>query len=238
VKFSVIVPAYNEQAWIGHTLRRIQRSIDAAGRDMYELIVVDNASSDRTAAVAEENGARVVKEQHRGVGRARNKGAAASTGDVLIFIDADTIVPDQLFVRIRQVIAQPAVIGGAVDIKYTAQRRGVRWYLAFEHIVGMLAHTARGATQFCWREVFNSIGGYDPALWMNEDVDFYRRLAKYARKNGRGIELIGDIHVEPSTRRFDRVPLSLIIRRMNPLDSWVNRRDRQMWRQWYDDPIR
>jgi len=238
VKFSVIVPAYNEQAWIGHTLRRVQRAIDVAGRDMYELIVVDNASSDRTAAVAEENGARVIREQHRGVGRARNRGAAAATGDVLIFIDADTLVPDQLLVRIREVIAQPAVIGGAVDIKYTAQRRAVRWYLAVEHIVGMLAHTARGATQFCWREVFNSIGGYDPALWMNEDIDFYRRLAKYARKNGREVKLIGDIFVEPSTRRFDRVPLSWIIRRSNPLDAWLNRKRREMWSEWYDKPIR
>ena len=238
MKFSVIVPAYNEQAWVGHTLRRIQRAIDVVGRDMCEMIVVDNASSDRTAEVAEENGARVVREQHRGVGRARNKGASAATGDLLVFVDADTLVPDQLLARIREVMSQAGYIGGAVQVKYTHPRRSVRWYLAVEHVVGMLAHIARGATQFCWREVFQALGGYDANLWMNEDVDFYRRLAKYARKNGRSIQLIDKIQVEPSTRRFDRVPLSLIIRRANPLDSWLNRKNRDMWREWYDHPIR
>jgi glycosyltransferase involved in cell wall biosynthesis len=238
MKISVIVPAYNEQAWIGHTLRRIQRAVDAAGREMFELIVVDNASSDKTAEVAEENGARVVKEQHRGIGRARNKGAAAAIGDVLVFIDADTIVPDKLLIRIREAIAEPAVIGGAVGLAYTTQRKSLAWYLAFERIVGMLAHTARGATQFVWREVFNALGGYDPMLWMSEDIDFYRRLRKYARKNGREVKLIDDIQVEPSTRRFDRTPLSMVIRRTNPRDAWVYRRRRDFWREWYDNPIR
>ncbi|HEY6843450.1 MAG TPA: hypothetical protein VI391_04730, partial [Thermoanaerobaculia bacterium] len=81
-------------------------------------------------------------------------------------------------------------------------------------------------------------GGYDPMLWMSEDIDFYRRLRKYARKNGREVKLIDDIQVEPSTRRFDRTPLSMIIRRTNPLDAWVYRRQRDLWRDWYDNPIR
>lgn len=239
MKLSIIVPAFNEQGWLGHTLRRIQRAIDVGGlRDDTELVVVDNASNDRTAAVAEENGARVVRENHRGVGRARNKGAASTTGKILVFVDADTLVPEQLIVRIIDTMSRPGCAGGAVDVRYTPRRRSVAWYLAVWRQIAMIAHMRQGATQFCWRDAFDALGGYDPKLWMGEDVDFFWRLERYARKNGKDVVFIDDIRVEPSTRRFDRWPLSRIIRQTNPLHAWVYRRDREMWREWYDDPIR
>jgi len=238
VKLSVIVPAFNEQAWLPHTLRRIQRAIDIAGREDFELIVVDNASTDRTVQVAEENGARVVREQHRVIGRARNRGAAEARGDVLVFIDADTLVPDPLLVRIREAAASAGCIGGAVDIEYKPRRRAVAWYLKYDRFLSMLTHLTRGATQFCWREVFNALGGYDTRLWIGEDIDFYRRLSKYARRNGRDVVFIDDIRVETSARLLDRWPVPRMITRLNPLSFQLDGRKRELWSDWYDHPIR
>lgn len=91
--YSIIVPAYNEEDCLPGTLAYLGRAMagvpDAAG----EVVVVDNASTDRTAAIASRWGARVVFEPHRQIARARNAGAAAARGGRLIFVDADTHVP-------------------------------------------------------------------------------------------------------------------------------------------------
>lgn len=90
-EYSVIVPAYNEEAELGRTLPALCAAMEQSGR-AGELIVVDNNSSDRTAAAAAALGARVVFEPVNQISRARNAGARASAGRFLIFADADTVV--------------------------------------------------------------------------------------------------------------------------------------------------
>src|SRR5260221_1673982 len=88
---SFIVPAYNEERLLGATLD----ALHAAGRAMderYELVVVDDASTDGTALIAQRHGARVVSVVHRQIAATRNSGAQAATGKLFIFVDADTIV--------------------------------------------------------------------------------------------------------------------------------------------------
>ena len=92
VKLSVVVPAFNEEAYLASTLDSIHRAAaDLLGRaDVHiETIVVDNGSSDQTAAVARDHGAKVVREPVQGISRARNVGARHAEGDVLVFVDAD-----------------------------------------------------------------------------------------------------------------------------------------------------
>src|SRR5215467_12620672 len=83
---SFVVPAYNEERLLGRTLTAIHTAARELGRP-YELIVADDASTDRTTAVACESSARVVAVRFRQIARVRNAGAAAAAGDVLIFID-------------------------------------------------------------------------------------------------------------------------------------------------------
>src|SRR5204863_4917548 len=89
---SLIIPAYNEEALLAGTLRALRAAADAAGVP-YEIIVVDDGSTDRTAAIARAEGARVVSVTLRNIGATRNAGARAATGQLLIFVDADTMVP-------------------------------------------------------------------------------------------------------------------------------------------------
>src|SRR6478609_2442449 len=91
VVVSIVVPAFNEEKLIARTLDAIRAAAEAFVRRGWdtELIVCDNNSTDRTAALARAAGATVVFEPVNQIGRARNKGAEAASGDWLVFVDAD-----------------------------------------------------------------------------------------------------------------------------------------------------
>src|SRR5215471_11096740 len=88
---SFIVPAHNEAEYIRHTLRSVHGAARGVGTP-YEVVVVDDSSTDDTAAIAEECGARVVRASHRQIAATRNAGARAAFGDQLFFVDADTAI--------------------------------------------------------------------------------------------------------------------------------------------------
>jgi glycosyltransferase involved in cell wall biosynthesis len=92
VRISVIIPAFNEERLLGESLVQVNAAMAAFARRGWpaELIVCDNKSTDRTAEVARAAGASVIFEPVNQIGRARNRGAEAATGEWLIFIDADT----------------------------------------------------------------------------------------------------------------------------------------------------
>jgi hypothetical protein len=97
---------------------------------------------------------------------------------------------------------------------------------------------AQGATQFCLRDTFTALGGYDESLFMGEDVDFYARMRRHARHVGGSVRFIDDLKVMPSCRRFDRWALWRTLIWTNPLVIAPLRRARSMWRGWYDAPLR
>src|SRR5436190_23873955 len=88
---SFVIPAWNEESVLGPTLEAVR----VAARHLAEpseVIVADDSSTDQTAEIARQHGARVVTVQHRQISATRNAGAGAAQGDLLIFIDADTLV--------------------------------------------------------------------------------------------------------------------------------------------------
>ena len=113
---SFIVPAYNEEALIEATVKQLQFSAEALGRD-YEIIVANDASTDETANVAEAAGARVVNVDNRQIAATRNAGAADANGDVFIFVDADTLVPAATLRAALRALDNGA-IGGGATIKF------------------------------------------------------------------------------------------------------------------------
>src|SRR5262245_30401408 len=93
--FSVIIPAFNEERYLGPTLESLNAAVDRLRRKRgksAEVIVVDDASTDGTAAVARQLGATVHHEADHNIARARNLGAEQALAPVLVFIDADTLV--------------------------------------------------------------------------------------------------------------------------------------------------
>src|SRR5260370_38678127 len=97
---SVVIPAYNEEKYIASCLESI---IEDAGKDILEIIVVDNASTDHTADVAKKfKGVKVVHEGRKGLTKARQAGLMAAKGDLIAYIDADTHVKKGWFHKVRQ----------------------------------------------------------------------------------------------------------------------------------------
>lgn len=93
---SIAIPAYNEENYLGDCLDAVQAEIKrCAQADSIEVVVVDNASTDRTGEIARSfPGVRVVYEAQKGLTRARQKGLSEANGEILAFIDADTLMPE------------------------------------------------------------------------------------------------------------------------------------------------
>ncbi len=224
---SVVIPAHNEESFLPLTLKGL--GLAAAGCSCeVEIVVVDNASTDRTVDVAREAAAMVVREPVRNIARVRNAGAARARGDVLVFVDADTLVPPHFLRRVEEVMRDPRCWGGAPDVLHAPRSPLLKLYFAAWRIFGKALGMAQGAAQFSSRAAFDKLGGYDESLYMGEDVDFFWRL-----KRSGPARFLADVRVTPSPRRFDRWPLWRTLVWTNPLFAFFFRRRPRAWKDWY-----
>ncbi|HEY7501837.1 MAG TPA: glycosyltransferase [Vicinamibacterales bacterium] len=177
---SFIVPAYNEERLLGQTLASIHAAARALDRS-YEIVVADDASTDRTAEIARENGARVVPVRLRQIAGTRNAGARAARGEILVFVDADTLVPSATLSAAMDALARGAVGGGAMlRVDGTIPRHGR--VLLFLVATGMrLGRLAAGCFLFCTREAFEAAGGFDERLFATEELALSRALRRHGR---------------------------------------------------------
>ena len=233
---SIVVPAFNEEADIGETLKSLNRAKELLKLKMSldaEIIVVDNASKDSTAGVARSLGAAVELERQHNVARVRNSGVKVSHGDVLVFVDADTVVPETMLTSIASRMLDSSCFGGAVDTDYRPRKFLVHLYLQFWRLAGRLFSMAQGATQFCRRDIFLELRGYDETLFMGEDVDFYWRLKRIAKQQNGIVIFIETPKVMPSPRRFDKWRLWRTLVWTNPVLILICKRRRSCWSGWY-----
>src|SRR3954452_9659515 len=115
---SVVIPAFNEERLLAESLRQVRAAMTAFDRRGWqsELIVCDNNSTDRTAEIARAAGANVVFEPVNQISRARNSGAAAATGDWLVFVDADSHPSAGLFTDMAKEIQSGTCFAGGATI--------------------------------------------------------------------------------------------------------------------------
>ena len=128
---------------------------------------------DGTAEVVRSKGATVVEEAVQGISRARNTEARHAGGDVLVFVDADVLIPESLLAEINSVMSDSKCVDGGVDVDYRPNRRTMHIYLGIWRVLVRLTDMVQGSTHFCRKEVFVEVGGYDERAWIGEDVDFY-----------------------------------------------------------------
>ena len=175
---SFIVPAHNEEFELPSTLEAIR---DAAQDRQYEIIVADDASTDATAELAKNAGAKVILIDRRQIAAARNAGAQAARGDVLFFVDADTRINSR---HVEQALAalQSGFSGGsaqvAVDgwIPFWANV----WLKVFCFIY-FACNLGAGAFLFTTRRNYDAVGGLDERYFAGEEVFFSHALKRYGR---------------------------------------------------------
>jgi len=238
VKVSVVIPAYNEEKLLLRTLQ----SVNAAragfadqGWDS-ELIVCNNNSTDRTAEIAAAGGATVVFEAINQIGRARNTGAAAATGDWVLFVDADSRPTRQLFADAVLAAASGRAIAVGSTVKldgggpiWAALAGG--WNL-LSRVGGLLA----GSFIMVDRTVFQQLGGFSSQLFAAEEIDLSKRLREVGRAQRRKIVILHRTPLETSARKTElyspREWFSFFVRSVVRPFSTLTRRD--ACSPWYD----
>jgi glycosyltransferase involved in cell wall biosynthesis len=178
---SFIVPAHNEAQLIGRTLAAVHASARATG-EPYEVIVVDDGSTDQTGPIARDLGARVVAVNFRKIAATRNAGARAATGDRFFFVDADTM-PTERAVRAAVRALRNGAVGGGSAVRFD---RPIPLYAAVLEravfpILLPLLRMAPGCFLFCTRHAYLAAGGFDESLFWSEEVAFGNRLKRLGR---------------------------------------------------------
>ena len=183
MKLSVVVPAFNEEKLLAATLRRIRAGLHGFDQHGWatELVVCDNNSTDRTARVAHGAGARVVFEPVNQISRARNAGAAAATGDWLLFVDADCSPSPALFDDLRLELERGECAGGGSTVAVSGARADVRAWVGLWNTLSRALSWAAGSFLFCRAGAFRELGGFSQALYAAEEIDLSRRLKRVGK---------------------------------------------------------
>ena len=177
---SFIVPAHDEEAVIVPTLRAIRAAGDASGHP-FEIIVADDASTDRTAELATSEGARVVRIQARHIARARNAGAAIASGETFVFVDADTLIDRAVVDATMRAVAAGAVGGGASPRLDHASPAYGKVVMGISSLAGRVFRLASGCYLYCTRAAFARAGGFDERLYAGEELALSRAIALHGR---------------------------------------------------------
>jgi glycosyltransferase involved in cell wall biosynthesis len=177
---SFVVPAHNEERLLDATLCALHAAARSLG-EPYELVVADDASTDRTAALAQAHGATLVQVAHRQIAATRNAGARAAQGEWLVFVDADTLVTPAVVQAAVRALRAGAVGGGAAvafDGEVPAYAgRMTPWLMR----IFRLARLAAGCFVYCTREAFVAVGGFDERYSGAEEIVISRALGKRGR---------------------------------------------------------
>jgi glycosyltransferase involved in cell wall biosynthesis len=192
---SVIIPAHNEEEYLGSTLDALNRQNYAD----FEIVVVANGCSDHTAEVARGKCQRVLTLNEKGLGPSRNLGARMATGDLLIFLDADTILePHALRVIAEQFTERNA--GGTLKGQPDSNRFAYRVIYGLKNFIHrFVVRNGSSGVIICWKKHFTSVGGFDEQLELRENSELIRRLKRFG-----GYKYIGATAATTSMRRYER----------------------------------
>lgn len=186
MKISLVVPAYNEEKYISSCLESVIKN----GGELYEIVVVDNASTDKTAGVAARfRRVRVVTEPKKGVTIARQRGVRESSGDIIAFIDADTRMPEHWVKEVVKnfKVDEKLVCLSGPYIFYDVSRLAKVGVWLYWKVLARLAYLftgymAVGGNFAVRREALEKIGGFNPNIsFYGDDTDTARRLYKVGR---------------------------------------------------------
>jgi len=202
-RFSLVIPAYNEERLLPRLLDSIPGARAAYGKpDAIEVIVADNQSTDATALVATSHDCRVVSVEKRVIAAARNGGARAAQGEIVCFLDADSQLHPQTFVEIDAALATGRCVGGATGVRMERWSPGIAVTYALLVPVVWLMRMDTGVV-FCRKTDFDAVGGYDETRPVAEDVAFLFALRRLGKTRGQRLMRTTRAKALGSTRKFD-----------------------------------
>jgi glycosyltransferase involved in cell wall biosynthesis len=204
IRFSLVIPAHNEE----QLLPRLLESVSVArerwrrGPATIEVIVADNLSSDRTADIARERECRVVEVEERRIASVRNGGAAVAEGEILCFVDADSLIHPETFNAIEDSLDTGRVVAGATGVYMERWSLGIALTWALFMPMVWLTRMDTGVV-FCRKEDFVAIGGYDERRFFAEDVQLLWDLRRIGSGRKQRLTRLRAVKALGSTRKFD-----------------------------------
>ncbi|WP_297491973.1 glycosyltransferase family 2 protein [Acidocella sp.] len=246
MKISFVVPAYNEQVLLPRSLHAIRDEIARAGKILgedAEIIVVNNASTDNTRAVAEGiAGVRVVDEPRKGLVQARWCGFAYSTGELIANIDADTIIPPGWLSEVlRQFERTRNLVGLSGPYEYYGVPKRVNMVVASYYRMAWLAYVInhyilnvgamlQGGNFVVKREAMLKLGNPDHRFsFYGEDTDMANRLSKVGR-----VKFTFRLPAQSSGRRLVGEGVFTIGLRYTMNFFWATFRKKPFTEEWQD----
>ncbi|MBI5071537.1 glycosyltransferase [Candidatus Falkowbacteria bacterium] len=210
MKISIIIPAYNEEKLLPRCLKSI---FSAKLPESYEVIVVNNASTDRTEEIARSfTGVKVVNESKKGITKARQAGFLSATGDILVFFDADTLIPEDWFkIAVSKFKSNPKLVGVSGPYHFEAiswWARGLEWFYNYiimptgefiwKYILRQGGIMLLGGNFAVRKEALVAVNGFNTEIdFFGEDTNLTRRIAKIGK-----IDFTNSLFVYSSPRRF------------------------------------
>jgi glycosyltransferase involved in cell wall biosynthesis len=237
IHYSVIIPAYNEEELLPHTLEALQTAMSEVLMKG-EIIVVDNNSSDKTPDIAKQYEAKPVFEPINQISRARNAGARHARGIYLLFLDADTLISPGLLQTALDNLKNKLCGGGGSTVLPDKKikpfyQRGLEIWNWFS----VRSEIAAGSFIYCLRDGFEAVGGFSEKVYASEEVWFSMEYKRWGKKRGLGFKIINTAPVITSTRKFDwysspQIILMLLLVVLCPLIV----RSRRLCDLWYCRP--
>ncbi len=182
VTFSVVIPAYNEAKYIERTLSALKNQ---TFKD-FEIIVKDGKSQDQTVKIGRKYTKKVVSQKDTSAADARNQGAQHATGQILVFLDADTALPPKTLAHFSELMKNEDIVG--VSCRKVPQSNSTldRIMYEFVNISTYISSVLRlggahGNLMLIRRNAFEQVGGFNPNIIVAEEQDLVRRATKLGK---------------------------------------------------------
>lgn len=206
---SVVVCAYNEEKDLPACLTAI--TSQNYPKEKYELVVVDNNSTDKTAEIAKSFGARVVNEERQGNTYAVSKGTKSAVGDIIAMTDADSVVSSNWLETIEGIFKDEKIVAATGTANVKTKSKFFDWlseefwelFVKFNFLLGKPHIT--GFNLIIRRSALEKIGGIDEKFTMSPDIDLGLRISKVGK-----VVFTNKLKVVTSMRRWENNPLKTL----------------------------
>ena len=234
-KFSFVIPAFNEEEFLPETLKSVNKLI-ASSPLIGDVVVVDNNSTDKTAKIAKDMGAKVVFEPVNQISKARNAGGRnCQDSDYLIFLDADSTISSEILNEILMLLESGRCCGGGVV--FDMDGKFGKFLASCWAIIAKITSLSGGACIFCLNKAFKETGGYNENIYAGEDVFFSRALKKWGRRNKKKFKLITKFKAVTSDRKLNWFSKGQIFWQIFTIIFMPWRiRNRDKMKIWYERP--